>query len=47
MVVHRVATGAQLMGAAGDSEAMQTSQPERLNADEVDLLASFLQNVFD
>ena len=35
------------MGAAGDGEAMQTSQPDRLRADEVDLLASFLQNVFD
>ena len=46
-IVHRVATGGQLMSVAGGSEAMQTSQPDRLTADEVDLLASFLQDVSD
>jgi hypothetical protein len=47
MLVHRMATGTQLMAAAGGSHAMRTSQPERLEADEVELLADFLQNVSD
>jgi hypothetical protein len=47
VLVHRMATGTQLLAASGGGHAMQTSQPERLDADEVELLASFLQNVFD
>jgi hypothetical protein len=47
MIVHRVATGAQLMNASGGMEAMQTSQPDRLSAEEVELVADFLQNIFD
>jgi hypothetical protein len=46
-ILHRLATGAQLMGVAGGSAAMQTSQPDRLITEEVDLLASFLQDVSD
>lgn len=46
-VAYRVATGTQLMGIAGGRHAMQKSEPERLTTDEVELLASFLQDVSD
>lgn len=46
-IVHRVATGSQLMGVAGGCEAMQTSSPDRLTPQELDLVAPFLENVAD
>jgi hypothetical protein len=46
-IAHRVVSGSQLMSVAGGSEAMQTSAPDRLTPEEMDLVASFLQNVAD
>lgn len=46
-IVHRVLSGSQLMGVAGGSDAMQTSSPDRLTPEELDLVAPFLQNIAD
>lgn len=46
-IVHRVLSGSQVMGVAGGSAAMQTSTPDRLTPEELDLVAPFLQNVAD
>jgi hypothetical protein len=47
MVVHRVTTGGEIMGITGPGEAMLPGKPDDLEADEVELLADFFEDVTD